>query len=112
MPVTLTIKGVPDAVAEALRQRAQAGRRSLQRELLLIAEEAAGQRRERVAEPVPPVYATGTATVPKRRTAAKKPAGGRLSLEQLWQRARRLGEGQPSESAAIVRGDRDARDRR
>jgi hypothetical protein len=44
---------------------------------------------------------------------AAPPIGERLTLEQLWQRARKLGAGGPtSESAAIVRADRDARDRR
>lgn len=112
MPVTLTIKGVPDAVAEALRQRAQAGRRSLQRELLIIAEEAAAQPAMRVAEPVPPAYAASATPQRKSRAAAGTPVHGRLSLEQLWQRARKLGASQPSESTAIVRSDRDARHRR
>ncbi len=107
MPVTLTIKGVPDAVADGLRQRAQANRRSLQRELLLIAEEAADLRAMRVAEPAAPAY-----TVPARKARDAGNPGGRLGLEQLWQRARKLGAGQPSESAAIMRRDRDARDRR
>lgn len=40
MPVTLSIKNVPDAVAEALRRRARANHRSLQGELLAIVEQA------------------------------------------------------------------------
>ncbi|MHB0981413.1 MAG: FitA-like ribbon-helix-helix domain-containing protein [Thermoleophilia bacterium] len=40
MPVSLSIKNVPDAVAAKLRTRAQGHRRSLQGELLAIIEEA------------------------------------------------------------------------
>lgn len=112
MPVTLTIKGVPDAVAEGLRQRALANRRSLQRELLLIAEEAAAQDRVRVAEPGAPVYVASAEGRKARAAPRKSGAAGRLSLEELWQRARSLGPGHPPESAAIVRADRDARNRR
>jgi plasmid stability protein len=51
MTVTLSIKNVPDALAERLRRRAATHHRSLQGELLAILEEAvAGQRRISVAE--------------------------------------------------------------
>jgi hypothetical protein len=67
MPTTFTIKQVPDALADALRARAVANRRSLQRELLLIVETAAQEgAAHRVAEPPAPVYAART-----RRDAAK-----------------------------------------
>ena len=42
MPVNLSVKNVPDELAERLRRRAAANRRSLQRELLSILEGAAG----------------------------------------------------------------------
>jgi antitoxin FitA len=42
MPVNLSVKNVPDALAEALRRRAAANRRSLQRELISILEAAVG----------------------------------------------------------------------
>ena len=41
MPVTLSIKNVPDEIAEALRQRAARNHRSLQGELLALLQEAA-----------------------------------------------------------------------
>ncbi len=41
MPVSLSIKNVPDEVAAKLRRRAKTHRRSLQGELLAIVEEAA-----------------------------------------------------------------------
>lgn len=58
---------------------------------------------------VPGVVADACVSVCKPITGGS----GLLSLEQLWQRARELGLGQqPSESAAIVRADRDARESR
>ena len=51
MPVNLSIKNVPDALAERLRRRAAARHRSLQGELLAILEETvAGERRITVDE--------------------------------------------------------------
>ena len=41
MPVALTIKNVPDDLADRLRERAADHRRSLQRELLLMLEQIA-----------------------------------------------------------------------
>lgn len=52
MGVSLSIKNVPEALAEALRRRAVANHRSLQRELMSIVEAAA----------------TGAATGPRTRT--------------------------------------------
>jgi antitoxin FitA len=45
MPVNLSIKNVPDHVAEALRERAAAAHRSMQGELMAILEEALEERR-------------------------------------------------------------------
>ena len=44
MPVNLSIKNVPDGVAEALRQRAAGHHRSLQGELMVILEESLGRK--------------------------------------------------------------------
>lgn len=43
MPVNLSIKNVPDDLAEKLRERARASHRSLQGELMVILEQAAGE---------------------------------------------------------------------
>ncbi|HEY7673542.1 MAG TPA: Arc family DNA-binding protein [Gammaproteobacteria bacterium] len=43
MPVSLSVKNVPEDLAAALRQRAAANHRSLQRELLSILEAAVGR---------------------------------------------------------------------
>jgi plasmid stability protein len=111
MPVTLTIKQVPDALAAQLKERAASQRRSLQKELLSIMEQAvdygnasAMTLHPRVAEPAQTVCA-----VQADRRSGRKAASGRLTLEQLWQRARKLGAGMNGESAAIIRRDRDAR---
>ncbi len=105
MPTTFTIKQVPDALADRLRRRAEDNRRSLQRELLLILEDAAALR---VSEPPAPAWLPA----PEHRSArTRSRKDARLSLEELWQRARKLGSTSPSESAAIIRRDRDARRR-
>ena len=44
MLVNLSVKNVPDEVAEALRQRAAGHHRSLQGELLVILEESLGRK--------------------------------------------------------------------
>ena len=46
MPVNLSIKNVPDDVAEELRRRAARNRRSLQGELLVILEETVARKKE------------------------------------------------------------------
>lgn len=104
MPTTFTIKQVPDDLADALRDRAAANRRSLQRELLLIIETAAqDSASHRLAEPPAPAYRTKPV-----RTRDSTRKNTKLSLDQLWQRARKLGATSPSESTAIIRRDRDA----
>ena len=44
MPVNLSIKSVPDEIADELRERAAKNHRSLQGELMAIIEEAAGKK--------------------------------------------------------------------
>lgn len=78
MPVNLSIKNVPDELAERLRRRAERSHRSLQGELMTILTEAAGR------------------------------SSGRLSVSDARQRVSELGLRTPAESAAMVREDRDA----
>ncbi len=89
MPVNLSVKNVPDALADRLRARAERNRRSLQRELLSILEAAVDQR----APPAP-----------------LAPAAPRnLSIEEMAARARKLfPRGTPS-SVAWIRAMRDSR---
>ncbi|HUP24984.1 MAG TPA: Arc family DNA-binding protein [Thermoanaerobaculia bacterium] len=79
MPVNLSIKNVPDELADRLRRRAECSHRSLQGELMSILTEAAGR------------------------------SPGRLSIEEARRRVAELGLRMPSESATMVREDRDAR---
>lgn len=90
MPVNLSVKNVPDDLAERLRLRAAANRRSLQRELLSILESAVGQDRGR-----PPIGAG--------------PAGDTITIEQLSEITRKLfPRGTPS-SVDYIRRMRDKR---
>lgn len=50
MPVTLTIKKVPDKIVARLRRRAAANHRSLQGELMTLLEQAAEPKRLTVQE--------------------------------------------------------------
>jgi hypothetical protein len=95
MAVDFSVKGVPDSVARRLR------------ELLCILEAAASERPiDRVAEPWPPIYAAREAGAkPGERVRRRK---GRLTLEQLWDRARQMGDPIPCESSvSIIRRERD-----
>ncbi len=60
--VNLSIKNVPDELAEALRERARRHRRSLQGELLAILEETLGGRRQSVADVLAELRSTGLTT--------------------------------------------------
>lgn len=107
MPVTLTIKQVPDRVADKLRLRAAASHRSLQGELMAILEEATLGASPQAREPGPAPYAVKP---PGKSSSKAVPAHGRrLTLGELWERARRLGPPSGTESAAIVRQLRDER---
>ena len=106
MPVTLTIKQVPERLAQKLRARAEDNHRSMQRELMLILQGALAEPLK-VAEQDPPSYKV------KRQGKTRAPVHGRrLTLSELWERSRRLGPKSHSESTAIVRGLRDERHRR
>jgi plasmid stability protein len=94
MPVNLSIKEVPDAIADRLRARAERNHRSLQGELMAIVEQAA--REEPPARPALQTYAaTGKKTI--EQIAAEHRA---LYPEPLTQFPR---------AVDIVRADRDSR---
>jgi plasmid stability protein len=91
VPVNLSIKNVPDALARKLRERAEANGRSLQREMLAIIEAVTDERRD-----------------PPRAGATLRPPGERLSIEQVYDAARaRFPAGTPS-SVDFIRAQRDA----
>ncbi|MCI0438322.1 MAG: Arc family DNA-binding protein [Chloroflexi bacterium] len=62
MPVNLSIKNVPDDIAERLRERAKKHRRSLQGELMVILEEALKPRGITVEELYRTVQESGLRT--------------------------------------------------
>ena len=90
MPVNLSIKNVPDALADKLRSRAERNHRSLQRELLAILELAAQD---------------GVL----RTTAASTSEPGLVTVEQLVERARKLFPRGTSSSVEFIRQQRDGR---
>ncbi len=110
MPVDFSVKRVPDAIARRLRERAERNHRSLQRELLCILEAAAVESvAGEVAEPRSKPYRVERRSL---REGDVRKAKDRLSLDELWDRARRIGGPIPGEPAtSIVRSDRDERSR-
>jgi plasmid stability protein len=104
MAVNLSIKDVPDDLAERLRQRAARNHRSLQGELMAIVEQAA----------------RGEDAAPPQRAPATAPAGqswtqGWKTIEQLIAEREAAGW-QPDPAMAklprgvdIIRADRDSR---
>jgi hypothetical protein len=78
----------------------------LQRELLHVIEHAAAEVSQ---QPVAGYNVKAEDAKPKPARRANANEGGKLTLDELWARARRLGSPMPSESADIVRRDRDAR---
>ena len=103
MPITLTIKQVPDRVADKLRVRAATSHRSLQGELMAILEEAVMQAPQ-ARQIDPPRYDAKPAS-----PGTPAAHGKRMTLAEAWERARRLGPPSKSESTAIVRKLRDER---
>jgi plasmid stability protein len=89
VPVNLSVKNVPDALAQRLRDRAERNRRSLQRELLSILEAAADDR--------PPPPESGA------------PVNGTLTVEEVAERVRKLFPRGTGSSVAYVRELRDGR---
>lgn len=105
MPVNLSIKEVPEPLAERLRARAERNHRSLQGELMAIIEAAAGE------SPVADRLTLGATDL----TAAAAHAQGWKTVEQLLAE-RRVSGWKPHASLAdlplgvdIIRADRDSR---
>ena len=102
MAVNLSIKGVPDALAEQLRARAERNHRSLQGELMAIVSEAVS------ASPAPVSAAARAPDHGGTRVGWK-------TVEQIHAELRRrfpepVGNGVPL-GVDIIRADRDARSR-
>ena len=91
MPVNLSIKNVPDELAERLRRRAAGNRRSLQRELLSILEAAAGRG------------------APRGPDAPPDAAGDAITIEELVEISDRLFPEGTQSSVDYIRRMRDER---
>ena len=113
MPRTLTIRNVPDALARKLKTRAERNHRSLQGEVMAILEHAsAANTAEQTAAPYRASLTESGAKTTAPETAPQPAAGAlekKLTLEDIWERGKRLGLSSPNESARIVRKLRDER---
>jgi plasmid stability protein len=91
VPVSLSVKNVPEELAELLRRRAANNRRSLQRELLSILEAAVGQGAR------------------ARRAAAGNAPRDAITIEELAEISRKLFPQGTESSVAYLRQLRDSR---
>ena len=90
MAVNLSVKNVPDELAELLRRRAATNNRSLQRELMSILETAVGR---------------GTAA----ERSATKTRRNSLTIEELIERSRKLFPQGTESSVEFIRRMRERR---
>lgn len=90
MAVNLSVKNVPDELAELLRRRAATNNRSLQRELMSILEAAVGRG----------TAAEGSATKTRRNS---------LTIEELIERSRKLFPQGTESSVEFIRKMRESR---
>ena len=113
MSQTLTIRNVPDALARKLKTRAERNHRSLQGEVMAILEHAsAANTAEQTAAPYRASLTESGAKTTAPETAPQPAAGAlekKLTIEEIWERGKRLGLSSPNESARIVRKLRDER---
>jgi plasmid stability protein len=120
MPVSLSVKAVPQALAAALRRRARRNHRSLQGELLAILHDAVATDQVRTSRaPEAREVATGEWTplpgasiAPRSESALIIRAareGRTRTVGQLFDELAAMGAGTPSESAAIIRKIRSSR---
>ncbi len=99
MAINLSIKNVPDAVADALRARAEQNHRSLQGELMAILERSVSE----LAAAHTAVARTGLALNPT------GPAAPKLSIDEVAARATKLFPKGTPNSADFIRAMRDGR---
>lgn len=89
MPVNLSIKNVPDALAQALRDRAARNKRSLQRELMCLLEES-----------------TPSAVVNTYKTSPQRPTA---TIQEIIELSRKLFPNGTESSVEFIRAARDVR---
>lgn len=107
MPVTLSIKNVPDKVARRLREQAERNHRSLQGELLSLVERAAE------AQPFIDLNLSRQHLVASPSESAlmirNDRDGRRFTVEDLYDYVSSLGKGTPNEATAWIRQARSSR---
>ena len=107
MPVTLSIKNVPDKVARRLREQAERNHRSLQGELLSLVERAVE------AQPFIDLNLSRQHVVASRSESAlmiREDRDGRMfTVQALFDYVSSLGAGTPEESTAWIRQVRSSR---
>jgi plasmid stability protein len=81
MPVNLSIKNAPDEIVARLKERAKRNHRSMQGELMAILQEA----------------------------AASEAAQGKLSVDEIVAKVKKLGLTPADEATQWIRDDRDSR---
>ena len=113
MSQTLTIRNVPDSLARKLKTRAERNHRSLQGEVMAILVQAsAADTAEQAAAPYRASLTGRGAKTAVPETAPRPDAGAvgkKLTIEEIWERGKRLGLSGPNESARMVRKLRDER---
>lgn len=113
MPQTLTIRNVPDSVTRKLKTRAERNHRSLQGEVMAILEQASAANA--AEQPTAPYRANARGRPAESKGIETEPQPGevaaekKLTIEEIWERGKRLGLSTPNESARIVRKSRDER---
>lgn len=113
MSQTLTIRNVPDALARKLKTRAARNHRSLQGEVMAILVQASAANT--AEQPVAPYQTSVTGGAAKTAGSGTEPqpaagaVGKKLTIEEIWERGKRLGLSGTNESARIVRKLRDER---
>lgn len=113
MSQNLTIRNVPDALARKLKTRAERNHRSLQGEVMAILEQASVANTAEQPQKHYRTTVTGSPAKTELPGTAPQPAEGmvgkKLTIEEIWERGKRLGLSSPNESARIVRKLRDER---
>lgn len=113
MAVNLSIKGVPDEIAERLRERAARNHRSLQGELMAIVSQAAAEVAEETKPDSPrtagPIAGAGAAHLMSGRQSYRR---GTMTVDEVVAKIRQVFPTPPTglpDSVDIIREARDSR---
>ena len=109
MPVSFSIKNVPDELAEALRRRAELNHRSLQGELMAILDAAIGGGRSEASEvhEAPAAWNVSSAERDQDASEARVVPPRVVTISDLYEYVQSLPITSVSESTEFIRKDRD-----